>query len=200
MANTLSQYASLILAAKAARNDAKRRIKRYKDEIEREQINALDYEDLVKLIECMISMQYENVVGLLQATVTTGLQDIFNEYYEFKLDVVHTAKTMKVKCLLKTDECKEYVEINYTQGTSVRQVIACLMRITVCYLLDLKLRVVLMDEPFSGMRVERQEASHDLIMDVAERFAFQAIIITQNPEARANQVHDLSKREKAIKC
>ena len=198
MNKQVQHLCTILNAARLAKKSCAKRIQKLKSEMAYCANRIEDYEMTIRVIETMISLQYENVVSLLETTVTTGLQDVFNEAYEFKLDVKQTGKRMSANCLIKTDECEDFVSINYTQGTSIRELVACLLRITVCYLLDLKFKVVILDEPFSAFRSERQEIIHELIMDVAEKFQIQLLIITQNPAVLAHRVINVSKRKRKL--
>ena len=140
----------------------------------------------------------------MKDTVTAGLQELFNDEYQFKMNIDRSGDNTVCSFQVATDECSYFQDVRMTQGKSLQEIIACLLRIIICKLDKNMPDVVILDEPFSGSRDFRQEVAAEFLKKVCKNFDMQVIMVTQNHNLKeyADNVIDLSVKPllKRIKC
>jgi len=134
------------------------------------------------VIEYIIEQNHDEIVDMFENTVSSGLQELFNEEYAFRLDMDRSGMNTTCEFQVITNECKRFRNIRMTQGKSVQEVIAALMRIVICSLDKQIMNVVWLDEPFSGLQVYRKEKAALFLNKICKELGMQLVIVTQTPE------------------
>jgi len=139
----------------------------------------MDLDDLAILIlKDYLDVVTKEVVELFESTVTAGLKRIFDDSYEFKLDII-SQKTKKVcNFLIHTSEYKGFLDLSYTQGTCLKQVISVIIRTIMVSLDPTVPDVISLDEPFSGGDDARMPAIAEFLSEITEKFKIQLIMVT----------------------
>lgn len=156
--------------------DKDKHIRKLEDFKDRE----IDVTLAVEFLKHYIGKKKQEVVSLIQETVTAGLYDVFGDDYEFKIELVQQKNDVDVRILLRTPETKDFVRIEYTQGTCIKQFVSVVIRIIVVSMLKNVERTVILDEPFSGAEKERKPLIGEFISSVSERFGVQLIFVTHD--------------------
>jgi hypothetical protein len=159
-----------------------------------------DLKNSALVLEYLIEKNYGTIVELFEDTLTAGLQQLFREEYEFLLDSDRSGDHTNCEFQIATNECPYYQDLRMTQGKSIQEIIACLLRVLICYLDNNMPSMVILDEPFGGNRDYRQEEAHAFLNKISKEFGIQIIMVTQNQKAVADHTIDLSKKVGKLIC
>jgi len=132
------------------------------------------------LLKEYLNISTGDVIKLFEKTVTSGLQEIFGDEYEFSIEVVSHQNNNVCNFLLKTDEYEEPIEITQTQGTCLKEIVSVICRIIIVCLSKDCHKTIILDEPFSGAESERTDAIAEFLQRVIKDFGIQVILITHN--------------------
>ncbi len=200
MSSRISILKNKLIAEQTKRDILQADIKKKRKENKVSKKLRLDLKNSALVLEYLIDKNYGTIIELFEDTVTAGLQELFNDEYEFLLNADRSGDHMNCEFQVATDECPYYQDLRMNYGKSVQEIIACLLRILICYLDKGMPNVVLLDEPLSGSRGFRQDMAQQFLNKISKEFRIQIIMVTQNQDAMADRVIDLSKEEIKLIC
>jgi hypothetical protein len=200
MNSRISKINSKIVAHKAIRNKLRKDVRELRKENSASKKLVVDLKNSSLLLEYVIEKNYDTVVELFEDTISAGLQELFNEEYAFMLAIDRSGDHMNCEFQVTTDNCNYYQNLRMNYGKSLQEIVACVMRIIICYLDKRMPNVVILDEPLGGSREFRQDIAHEFFNKIAREFGMQIIIVTQNQSSIADNVIDLSKKPTALIC
>ena len=200
MDSRISKISDSIVAHTAVRNRIAKEVRLLRKENKEHKKVVAYLRDSSLLLEYVIDKNYDFVVELFENTITAGLQELFNADYEFRLAIDRSGDHMNCEFEVATDNCPYYQSLRMNYGKSLQEIVACVQRIVICYLDKRMPNVVILDEPLGGNRDFRQDKAHEFFNKIAREFDMQIIIVTQNQDAVADNVIDLSKKVATIIC
>lgn len=199
--NTLISRVATLKASVVHKRKVKRNLKKQCAEIADEMYNLnIDlstHEDAVILIEYLIDKKYDNVVHLFEKTITSALHELWDDQYQFTLDIGRRGDNIAVEFKLMTGEYEVPKLIQMTQGASVKQIVGTVMRI-VLVKLDKKLpNFLILDESLSGLSTTMQYKAGNFFNKLGKDFEMQLIWITQSESFAkcADTIIDVTKRD-----
>lgn len=117
-------------------------------------------------------------IKIFEETITSGLQDVFNDKYKFNFNIKKNGNNLACDFLLTTDKHNYPLDI-YVQGNGVKEIIG-----TIIQLLIVKLKgsapILILDEPYAGLSDFRQPVVATFLTNVAKEFGIQLIIISHS--------------------
>ena len=138
--------------------------------------------DGVVVIEYLIGKKYDNVLHMFEQTITKALQMLWDDSYEFKLDIGRRGDNASVEFQLLTGEYDVPKLIQMTQGASIKQIVGAIIRIVLVKLDKHLPSFVILDEPCGGLSNSMNSKAGKFFKQLAEDFELQLIFITQSPE------------------
>jgi DNA repair exonuclease SbcCD ATPase subunit len=117
---------------------------------------------------------------IFEETITAGLQDVFNDQFEFKFDIKKSGTSLACDFTIRTDKHDYYLDV-FTQGNAVKEIIGTIVQLLVIKLKQ-SIPILILDEPYGGVRVHRQQRVARFLNDIAVEFGIQLIIISHSPE------------------
>jgi len=119
-------------------------------------------------------------LSVFENTITHALQDVFNDKYKFEFKVKKNGNNLACDFLLSTDKHDYPLEL-FTQGNGVKEIISTIMQLLVIKLKN-SIPILILDEPYSGLRITRQQPVANFLKQVALEFGIQLLIISHSPE------------------
>jgi len=159
-----------------------------------------DLKNSMVVLEYLIQKNYGEVVELFEDTITAGLQELFNDEYAFIFELDRSGDHLNCEFQIATDNCPYYQNLRMNYGKSLQEIVACVLRIVICYLDKDMPNVVILDEPFGGNRDFRQEKAHEFLNKISQTFNMQIVIVTQNQDAIMDNIINLSEKPARIVC
>lgn len=152
------------------------------------------------VLEYIIEKKYGTVLKVFEDTITSGLQELFNDEYSFRMNIDRSGTNCVCSFEIATDKCPEHQDLKMTQGRSVQEIIACLIRLVICKLDNRIMKVIILDEPFGGLKPFRAEKAAEFLQKICKEFEMQIIIVTQIQEMCdfADNSIDLAKIERKM--
>jgi len=141
-----------------------------------------EIESSITLLDYISKMKQDKIVGLIQDTITAALQDLFDESYKFKMVLKNRGNSSACDFEISCSAFPGWSEIIMSHGKSIKEVIAIVFRILLVKLDKTSRRIVILDEPSSGIEFERQKILSKFLLNIAERFGIQLIIVTHSEE------------------
>lgn len=176
LTNLQSKISEITGQRKALRKQLKDTIENRKEEV----LEAYDADIAVDILKRYLSIATEEVRGLFEKTVTSGLQEVFDETYEFTVQVVEQKNRNVCDFFVKTGEYIQPKNILMTQGTCLKELVSVMCRvIMICLDKDLA-KVLFLDEPFSGAKAERQPRIAEFFQRIIRDFGIQVVMCTHS--------------------
>jgi len=113
-------------------------------------------------------------------TITAGLRDVFNNKYNFTFNTKKNGSNLVCNFMLQTDKHNYPLELTFSQGDAAKQIIGVILRLLIVKIKS-KIKLLILDEPLSGLEVVRQEPVAIFLQDIAKEFNIQLIIISHSP-------------------
>jgi DNA repair exonuclease SbcCD ATPase subunit len=179
---SLQEIKIKVAELRGKKNEIKGRIK--EDEVEYRLLekNKEELEKCIQLLTFISNLSQDKVIELFQHTIAAGLKDLFNDGYDFKFDMKTRGNSSSCDFLVKTNECKEWMDIKMCQGRSVQEIIGTIFRIVLVKLDKTSRKIVILDEPTGGIEGERQELMSKFLSEICLKFRIQLIIVTHSVE------------------
>jgi len=137
--------------------------------------------DKAKEVLLFLSEQkYTNIVDLFENTITSALRDIFDDSYSFKFNFKSQKNGHVCDYHMANVDYPGYMDIRYCKGTSVKEIIALIMRIVLVKIYPHFGNIVIVDEPLGGLNDERSEIAGEFLNKISETFGIQIIMISQS--------------------
>jgi len=154
---------------------------------------CIELEKAILFLDFLIENNHNNIVELFEKTISIGLKDVFNEAYDFKF--LFSKRGTKIVCDfgLKTDEYDSYLPLKMCQGKSVQDIISLIMKLVYIKIDKNIPDIIVMDEPLSGLSIEKQVIIGKYLDEVLGKFDVQKILVTHSERiaARADKRIDL---------
>jgi len=200
MQSRISKLRKLITERQIKRKLLNKELYRVEKSLDSLQKTVISTSKAIIVIEYIIEQNHGEIVDMFESTVSSGLQELFNDEYAFHMDMDRSGTNTTCEFQVITDKCKRFCNIRMTQGKSVQEVIAALMRIVICSLDKQIMNIVFLDEPFSGLQVYRKEKAALFLNKICKEFGLQLVVVTQSPEMGdyADCRIDLSKQTRLI--
>ena len=119
-------------------------------------------------------------LAIFEDTITAALRDVFNEKYKFQFEMKKIGNNLACNFLLCTDIHEYPLEIS-NEGNGVKEIIGTVLQLLVIKLKN-SIPILILDEPYGGLRVTRQQPVANFLKSIAEEFGIQLIIISHSPE------------------
>jgi len=147
----------------------------------------------VLVIEYLIAKKYDKVIELFENTITSALMDLFDDSYKFKFMLGKRGDSTIADFGVKTSKYKNYKDVRMTQGTALKEIVSTIMRTVIVKLDNDMPNFIILDEPFGGVKLERQILAGQFLKKVCKTFGLQYIIVSQSQEfaESAGDVKDL---------
>ncbi len=178
---------SLLKDLDAAERDFKKEKRNYKL-AKRELKTIKEAQTITQQIAQLIQQQaHERIEGV----VSKCLEAIFGSEYGFKIDFQRKrGKTEAILLLLR--EGHEIEDAMNADSGGVVEIAAFALRIACIVLSKPNIeRILVMDEPFRNLDVDNRESVKTLLVEVAEDFLFQFIIVTHEVPFQIGKVIEI---------
>jgi DNA repair exonuclease SbcCD ATPase subunit len=167
-----------------------------------ERINKKDKELLekcMKLLNYVSKMNQEKVVNLFEYTISSGLKDLFDGSYDFRFLQKSRGNNSACDFELKSSVFPGWSDLVMAHGKSVQDIVSVILRIVLVKLDKHSRRLIILDEPLSGLESSRMDDASTFLHGICERFNIQLIMVTHSKELQssANKViklRDINKR------
>jgi predicted ATPase len=134
------------------------------------------------LLDHIAKNKLSSIFEIFEETVSSGLKDIFDESYEFKIAQKERKNTSSVDFLIHCSVFPGWSDIVMCHGKSLQDVISILLRIILVKLDDKSRKIIVLDEPTSGVEIERQRIVSKLLSEICIKFGIQLIVVTHSEE------------------
>ncbi len=129
------------------------------------------------VLQYIIENKQKVIIEEFEQTVTSALQEIFDENYSFKIIFKKRNKMSSVDFAINTGEYKGHIPIKMTQGRCVKEVIALALRVIFLTMLAGR-RILVLDESFGGIDTEREHSAGIFLNKVCEDAGIQIIMVS----------------------
>jgi DNA repair exonuclease SbcCD ATPase subunit len=175
----LAEFDKLCSDLESAKNNAEKETAKAEKRIELIDDRREKCDTAVIILKDFLGTVTKEVIELFENTVTAGLQEIFNETYQFKMEI-ETQRNRKIcRYMIKHSGCKNFVEIN-SQGSALKEVISVIIRVILVSLDTTVANVLVLDEPFGGAENSRKESIAEFLQKVCKEFNVQIIMVTHS--------------------
>jgi len=139
-----------------------------------------NFKKCINLLVYISGLNQNKIIGLLENVISIGLQDLFDSSYGFKFDLKTRGNSSACDFKIKNKSFPGWSDIVMSNGKSVQDVVAAIFRIILVKLKKRTRRIVLLDEPFSGVEKERQKLASKFLYEISVKFNIQLIVVTHN--------------------
>lgn len=148
-----------------------------------------------KLLAYISSVNEDKIVKLFEHTLSAALKDIFDDSYQFKFDMKTRRDSSACEFLIQHDPLSRMVDIVLCNGKSIQEIVAVIFRIILVKLDKKSRKIVILDEPLSGIEIERQRITSKFLADICNKFDIQLIVVTHSLEfvEHAGKIIDIDK-------
>lgn len=143
------------------------KLEAHKEKIDRANV-ALQY---------IIEHKQQSIITMFEDTVTSALQEMFDENYTFKLEFHKRNKMSTVDFTINTGEYAGYLPLKMCHGKAVKETIACALRVMFVSMMEGR-KILILDESFGGIDVEREHKAGLFLNKICEQFGIQLIIVS----------------------
>jgi hypothetical protein len=157
-------------------------LEEYKTELRIESSNVENYKKCIDLLKYISTINQDKIITLFQHTVSAGLKDIFDNSYEFKIEMKTRGNSSSCDFKIKCGIFPEWSDIILNHGKSVQDVISVILRIVLVKLLKNERQIVVLDEPGSGIEAERQIVFSKFLSEISHKFGIQLIVVSHSEE------------------
>lgn len=149
-----------------------------------------------KLLAFISQNNQEKIINLFETTISSGLKDLFDDSYDFKFDMGTRGDSSACEFQIQTSEFPGWSSIKMNHGESVAEIIGIVLRMILVKLERRSRPILILDEPSSGVEVDRQPLLSKFIYDICKKFEIQVIAVTHNEGlTEMADVIDLDKRK-----
>ena len=176
----LQEYESLIQSISSKEGERKfcrKQVREFKGRIDvlNRRIRTID--KCVYILQLVIASRQNTLVDLFNTTVTSALQDLFGEDYEFKIVFGKRNAVSKCDFMIHTGEYKGFLPLEMCQGKALKEIVAIIMQIIFISALDGE-DLLVSDESLSGLEVDKQWQAGMLLKKIANSFNLQIIMVS----------------------
>lgn len=143
---------------------------------------TIDADLAVIIIKEYMTTVTDEVTQLFENTITSGLQEIFDDSYVFSIKVHSQKNRNTCQFMILTSEYEEPIDMEFTQGTCLKQMVSVLCRMIIVCLDSRLCKTIILDEPFSGVDEERMPTIAEFLKKVIKEFKLQMIIVTHDSD------------------
>lgn len=163
-------------------NDNASRIANFKSNVKNDKIRRSNNRRATLIFEYLLEKNYDKILNLFENTITAALVDLFDEGYSFKFHLDKHGENTTCDFYIKTGEYPVHIDLRMTQGKSLQEIIATVLRIVIVKLNDEMSNIVILDEPLGGLEPNKQELVGRFLYKISEEFDMQIIMVTQSEE------------------
>lgn len=151
-----------------------------------------------KLLAYISSINEDKIVGLFEHTLSAALKDIFDDSYRFEFDMKTRRDSSACDFTIGHSELPRMTDIVLCNGKSIQEIVAIIFRIILIKLDKRTRKIVVLDEPGSGIELERQRVTSKFLADICHKFNIQLIVVTHSMEfiEHAGSIVDINKEKK----
>lgn len=157
--------------------DIKKRISYLNKSVSLKEKQVKKHEKCMLLLQLLIENKHEEVVGLVEDTVTSALQDLFGNDYRFKLDFGKRGNFQSCDFLIGTGEYEGFVPIKMCHGNGLKSVVSTITRLIIISILKGS-KIIFLDESFDGLKTQKDNVAGKLLRSVSEEFGLQVNLVT----------------------
>jgi ABC-type molybdenum transport system ATPase subunit/photorepair protein PhrA len=182
MESRLSTVKNKLSGFNAVHKHLKQELKRNRKKVERLKVNQEDYKKAILVMGWLAEQNYDKVISMFDDTISAGLKDLFSDDYEFKFEKGTRGDSTTAEFMISTKKYGGFLELSMTQGTALKQIVACIMRIIIVHLDKDIPKILILDEPFGGLNNAKHRQAGEFIKNVLHSFKIQTIVVTQSEE------------------
>lgn len=177
MSKEYNDLIRLVSLKKGERNSYRKQLKALKVKNTELMKRLTGIEKCVYILKLVIASRQNSMISLFESTVTSGLQDLFGEEYDFKIKFGTRNNVSKADFQVHTGEYKGYLPLEMCQGEALQEFIGAVMQIIFVSMSEGD-KVVCLDEAFTGFEADKQWQLSQLLNRIADEFKIQLIIVS----------------------
>ena len=163
---------------------------KYKDLKKNIESKEKERESLYKIFEVykqvIINLRQETYIKI-SSIVNYGIKTVFNDKYEFKIDVKERGGKPTCQFLVKTDELPVFVNVDKSQsshGDGLMEIVAFLLQVTVHTVYNAP-NVIFLDESFRRLKSSKIPVVGKLLQELSDTLKIQFICTTHDEKLAA---------------
>lgn len=142
----------------------------------------VELDKCMKLLNFVSKMNQDKVIGLFEHTISAGLKDLFDGSYEFRFLQKSRGNSSACDFEIKCSAFPGYSDIVMNHGKSIQDLIATVFRIILVKLDKKSRKIVILDEPLTGIQVARLQSTSKFLHEICTRLGIQLIIVSHSVE------------------
>ncbi len=177
MSKEFDSLMQLIASKRGERNSYRKQLKEFKSKNSDLATRLTKIDKCVYILKLVISNRQNAMVDLFESTITSGLQDLFGEEYDFKIKFGTRNNVSKADFTVHTGEYKGYLPLEMCQGEALQELIGAMMQIIFVAMSEGD-KIVWLDEAFTGFEADKQWRLSQLLNKVADEFKIQLVFVS----------------------
>lgn len=158
------------------------KIKEEKVELRLLEKEKLNIEKCLKILEYLSKCNQDKIVKLFEDTVGVGLKDLFDETYDFRILQKSRGNSSACDFQVSCSVFPGWSDVIMCHGKSLQDIVAVILRIVLIKLDNRSRKIVILDEPLSGLEIERQKIASKFLYEISEKFGIQLLVVTHSAE------------------
>lgn len=136
----------------------------------------------IEIFDFLTKTNHDKVVGLLEDIVSSGLKDLFDETYNFRILQKMRGNSTACDFELSCSAFPGWSDIILCHGKSIQDLVSAILRLVLVKLDGRSRKILILDEPTSGVESERQALVSKFLLDISDKFNIQFIVVTHSKE------------------
>jgi wobble nucleotide-excising tRNase len=175
----LKAKTDFLISEKAKKEDKLSKIVERIKKIEEE---SVEIDTCIEIFDFLTKSNHDKVIGLLEDVVSSGLKDLFDETYNFRILQKMRGNATACDFELSCSAFPGWSDIILCHGKSIQDLVSAILRLVLIKLDGRSRKVFILDEPTSGVESERQTLVSKFLLDISEKFGIQFIVVTHSKE------------------
>jgi ABC-type dipeptide/oligopeptide/nickel transport system ATPase component len=136
----------------------------------------------MQLLEYLSNMNQNKILGLFEHTVSCGLKDLFDDSYKFQFEMKTRGSSSACDFQIQCSAFPGWSNIVMCHGKSLEEIVGTIFRIILIKLDKGSRNIVILDEPMSGVELERQPLAIKFLDEISSKFNMQIILVSHSEE------------------
>lgn len=144
--------------------------------------NRVELDKCMKLLAYISTLNQDRIIGLFEHTVSSGLKDLFDCSYDFRFLRKSRGNSSACDFEVSCSTFPGWSDIKMSHGKSVQDIISAILRIILIKLDSKSRKIIILDEPLTGVEPDRLENASKLLHEVCSRFEIQLIVVSHRKQ------------------